>query len=79
MDALRLREAGDAVMLATVADIEKGVLFLPDIDEGSLHARQDVLDVSFIDVADDMRVRGPLDLDGQQLAVLDDGDARLLR
>src|SRR5690606_9792518 len=49
-----------------------------DIDEGRLHAGQDVLHPALVDVADDALRQRPLDEHVHQAAVLQDGAARLV-
>ena len=67
-----------ALVRHAVADVEEGVLLPADVDESRLHARQDVLHLSFVDIADEVRLRFALDLDGQEFVVRHDRHARFL-
>ena len=66
------------VMRQAVADVEERVLLLADVDESRLHAREDVLHMSLVDIADEVRVRGALHLHALEFPVLNARHARFL-
>ena len=57
--------------------VEEAVLFEPDLDEGSLHTRQDVVDGAEVDIARDRAALGALEVHLGDLLVLEHGDALL--
>src|SRR5205085_3291315 len=60
-----------------LVDVEKAVLLEPDLDERRLHARQDIVDNAFVDVAGNRAALGPLEVDLGDLVVLEHRDALL--
>src|SRR5262249_21237090 len=62
-----------------VADVQKAVAADAEIDERRLDGRLDVDDAALVDVADVALVAGALDVQLFEHAVLEDGDAALLR
>src|SRR5262249_5031159 len=62
-----------------LVDVQEPVLLEPDLDERGLHAGQDVVDGTEIDVAGDRAVLGALEVDLGDLTVLDHRDALLAR
>ena len=54
----------------TVANIHKRIFLGPNINKSCLHPRQDILNLPFIDVADQMRVGRTFHLDGFEYPVL---------
>ena len=65
-------------VLDDVGDVEEGVALQAEVDEGRLHAREHLGDAPFVDVADDGAVARPLDPQLDDLALVEDGDARLV-
>ena len=61
-----------------LVDVEERVLLEADVDERRLHPGQDVRDLAQVDVADDAAL-GAFDVELDELAVLEQGDARLVR
>ena len=59
-------------------DVEKRVPFETDVNEGGLHAREDLGDPPLVDVADDSARPLALDEDLDDLIVLEDGDPRIV-
>ena len=57
--------------------VEEPVLLEPDLDEGRLHAREDVVDDALVDVARHGAVRGAAEVDLDDDAVLEHGDPLL--
>ena len=57
-----------------LAGVEHGVAAGADVDERGLHARQDVLDLAEVDVADHRRLRLARDVVLDEDGVLEDGD-----
>ena len=62
-----------------LVDVQEAVLLEADVDEGGLHARQDVVDGAEVDVAGDRAALRALEVDLGDLAVLEDGDPPLAR
>jgi len=62
-----------------LGDVEEAVLGQADVDEGRFHAREDGVDPSLVDVADDRSAASPLDVRLRKLAAFDDRDPHLLR
>src|SRR5262249_44328918 len=60
-----------------LVDVEEAVLLEADLDEGGLHAGQDVVDGALVDVPCDRTALGPLEVGLGDLAVLEHGDALL--
>ena len=60
-----------------LVDVEEAVLLEPDLDERCLHAGQDVVDDTEVDVPGDRAPLGPLEVDLGDAIVLDHGDALL--
>ena len=60
-----------------LVDVEEAVLLEADLDERRLHARQDVVDDTEVDVAGDRPALRPLEVDLGDLVVLEHGDALL--
>src|SRR5207244_3628248 len=54
-----------------LVDVEEAVLLEPDLDKGSLHARENVVDDALVDVAGDRAAFGPLEVDLGDLVVLE--------
>ena len=75
--------AGEALELLDgvddLSDVEEGVALEADVDEGRLHAGQDLRDPPLVDVADDAALILALDEDLDDLVVLENGDARIVR
>src|SRR5699024_9412050 len=57
-----------------LAGVEHGIASLADVDEGGLHARQDVLHAAEVDIADHRRGRLPGDVVLNEDLVLEDPD-----
>ena len=62
-----------------LVDVEEAVFLETDLDECSLHTRQNVVDRPEVDVSGDRPVTGPLEVDLGDAIVLEDGDALLAR
>ena len=60
-----------------LVDVEEAVLLEPDLDEGRLHARQDVVDDAEVDVPGDRAALGTLEVDLSDTIVLEYRDALL--
>ena len=66
-----------------LVDVEEAVALEADVDEGGLHAGQDVVDLALVDVADDRAPAAALDVELGDVALaafrlrLEDGDAGL--
>ena len=75
--------AGEALELLDgvddFSDVEERVALEPDVDERRLHPREDLGDPSLVDVADDAALILALDEDLDDLVVLENGDARVVR
>src|SRR5690606_33192005 len=56
------------------AGVEHGVATATDVDERGLHAREDVLDTTEVDVADKARLLGLGDVVLDENGILEDGD-----
>jgi hypothetical protein len=67
-----------AVLVEEVGDIEKGIAFEAEVDEGRLHARQDAGDSSFVDTACQRIFVGTLKMHLDELTVFEDGDFGLV-
>ena len=61
------------------SDVEKRVALEPDVDERRLHPGEDLRDPPLVDVADDAALILALDEDLDDLVVLENGDARIVR
>src|SRR5690606_27865285 len=76
----RHRLAGDGEelgeVLREVGEVEEGVLLLADVHERRLDGGHDLADAAEVDVAEGADVIRVFDVQLDQLAVLDDGDAR---
>ena len=79
LDALRAALAVVQLGQDDLGDVEEAVLGEPDVDEGRLHAGQDGVDPSLVDVADDRAAAAPLDVRLRELAAFDDRDPHFLR
>ena len=60
-----------------LVDVEEAVLLEPDLDEGCLHAREDVVDDTLVHVARDRAALWALEVDLGDLVVLEHGDPLL--
>ncbi len=60
-------------------DVEERVALEPDVDERRLHPREDLGDPSLVDVADDAALILAFDENLDDLIVLENGDARVVR
>ena len=66
-----------------LVDVQEAVALEADVDEGGLHAGQDVVDLALVDVADDRAPAAALDVELGDVAFaafrlrLEDGDAGL--
>src|SRR5699024_4278198 len=74
LDLARLAVADTLGLPVDLAGVEHGVAALADVDEGGLHARQDVLDPAEVDVADHRRRRLAGDVVLDEHPVLEDPD-----
>ncbi len=79
LDALRAAVAVVQLGQDDLGDVEEPVLGEPDVDEGRLHAGQDGVDPSLVDVADDRAAASPFDVRLRELAAFDDRDPHFLR
>ena len=61
-----------------VGDVEERIALEPEVDEGRLHAGQDLRDAPFVDVADDGAVPRALDPELDDLPFVEHGDARFV-
>ena len=61
-----------------VGDVEEAVALEAEVDEGRLHAGQDLGDPALVDVADDAALPLALDEDFGDLVVLEDGHHRFV-
>ena len=81
LDARVLHPVGQFVGLpgihGNVSGIEKGVLLLPDVHKGGVHARKDVLNPSEIQIARQLFLARALIVQLAQRAVLQHGQPRL--
>jgi hypothetical protein len=77
--APRLAAAAAVAVRVQVGHVQEGGALQPDVDEGALHARQHAHHLAQVDVADQAALERALDVQLLHRAVLDDGDARLLR
>jgi hypothetical protein len=61
------------------SDVQEGVALEPDVDERRLHPREDFRHPPLVDVADDAALILALDEDLDDLVVLENGHARVVR
>ncbi len=78
LDAAGLAVADAVGVPVDLAGVEDGVAALADVDEGGLHARQDVLHPAEVDVAHHRRGRLARDVVLDEHVVLEDADLRAL-
>ena len=78
MDVRFLGQYVQHILGHTIADMEEGILARADIDKSGLHAGQDILHLSFVDIAHQMRMCGPLQLHQLQLSLCLNRQPRLL-
>ena len=62
-----------------IRDMQEAVPPDAEVDKGSLDARFDVDDASFVDVANVAFLAGPFDIQFFKHAIFDDGDSAFLR
>ena len=72
------RRSNSSSVSTTSADVEEAVALEADVDEGGLHAGQDLRHPSLVDVADDAALALALDEDLGDQVVLEDGHLRLV-
>ncbi len=65
-----------AAVRRVVSAVEEGILLEPDVDEGRLHARQDIGDDALVDVADDGATTRPLHVQLHELRPILHGQTR---
>ncbi len=65
-------------VLDDVGDVEERVALQPEVDEGRLHAGEDLRHAALVDVADDRAMPRPLDPQLDDLSLVEHGDARLV-
>ena len=61
-----------------LAELQERILAHADVDERRLHARQDVLHPTFVDVAEHLRILRVMNIIRDEHAVLNDRRSRLL-
>ena len=61
-----------------VGDVKEGIAVEPEVDEGRLHAGQDLGYAAFVDVPDDRPLSRALDPYLDDLPLIDNSDARLV-
>ena len=74
----RLGQPLEAFGSDDLVDVEERVLLQADVDERGLHARQDVLHLAEVDVADNAAFR-PFDVEFDEFPVLENRDPGLAR